>query len=257
MAVTEFHLLRCLPGTSPMRRLWAGTKLVAAGAIGIAVVAKPSWPALGIAAALVALAVLTARFPLGAVPRIPRIVLVLLALGALLDFWGGGDPSIQVGGATIGFGGLEVWLRFTALSVVMFALAVLLGATTPIAELSSAVDRLCAPARWARLPTDEFVAAFTLVVRSFPLLIDEMRTLYSAWRLRRPVLPRDGRVVRDIYDILITALASSLRRARDMARAIEARGGIARVAPPPLRVGLRDLVAVTLTAGAIVAIVLV
>src|SRR4051812_29407161 len=104
--VTEFHLLRCLPGTSPMRRLWAGTKLVAAGAVGVAIVAKPSWPALGIATALLAIAVLTARFPLGAVPRIPRFVFVLLALGALLDFWGGGDPSVHIGGATIGFGGL-------------------------------------------------------------------------------------------------------------------------------------------------------
>ncbi len=255
--MNEFHFLRCLPGTSPMRRLWAGTKLVAAGALGIAVVAKPSWPALGIAAALLALAVLSARFPLGAVPRIPRFVLGLLALGALLDFWGGGDPSLHIGDTTIGFGGLEVWLRFTTLSLLMFALAVLLGATTPIAELSSAVDRLCAPARWVRLPADEFVAAFTLVVRSFPLLIDEMRTLYSAWRLRRPELPRDRRVVHDIYDILITALASSLRRARDMARAIEARGGIARVAPPPLRVGLRDLIALALTTGAVVAIVVV
>ncbi len=255
--MTEFHVLRCLPGTSPMRRLWAGTKLVTAGAVGIAIVANPSWPALGIAAALLALAALAAKFPLGAVPRIPRIVLVLLALGALVDFWGGGDPSLHIGDTTIGFGGLEVWLRFTFLSVLMFALAVLLGATTPIAELSSAFDRLCTPARWLRLPADEFVAAFTLVVRSFPLLTDEMRTLYAAWRLRRPVLPRDGRIVHDIYDILITALASSLRRARDMARAIDARGGIARVAPPPLRVGLRDLVAIALTAGTIVAVVLV
>ncbi|MDQ1520765.1 MAG: energy-coupling factor transport system permease protein, partial [Actinomycetota bacterium] len=240
--MTDFHVLRCLPGTSPMRRLWAGTKLVTAGAIGVTVVARPTWPALGITAALLLLAAVAARFPPGALPRIPRWFFGLLLLGGLLDFTAGGDPSVHIGNTTIGFGGIEAWLRFTLLGVLMFGIAILLGATTPIAELPGAVDRLCTPARWLRLPVDEFVAAFTLVVRSFPLLLDEMRTLYAAWRLRRPTLPRDVRVVRELYDVLITAIASSLRRARDLARAIEARGGLGRVAPPPLRIGLGDLV---------------
>jgi energy-coupling factor transporter transmembrane protein EcfT len=257
MAMTDFHVLRCLPGTSPMHRLWAGTKLVAAGAIGVTVVAKPTWAALGITAVLLALAAFAARFPLGALPRVPRWVGGLLLLGGLLDLTAGGKPELHIGNVAIGFGGLEVWLRFTVLGLFMFGVAILLGATTAIAELPAAVDRLCTPARWLRLPVDEFVAAFTLVVRSFPLLIDEMRTLYAAWRLRRPTMPRDIRVVQEMYDVLITAIASSLRRARDLARAIEARGGITRIPPPPLRLGLRDLVALALTAAAIAAIVVV
>jgi energy-coupling factor transporter transmembrane protein EcfT len=257
MATTEFHVLRCLPGTSPMRRLWAGTKLVAAAALGVAVVAKPTWPALAIAAAVVVVAAWATRFPLGAVPRFPRWFLWLFAAGALVDFTAGGNPEVHIGNTTIGLGGIEVWLRITTLGVVVFALAILLGASTPIAELPGALDRLCAPGRWLRLPVDEFVSAFTLVVRSFPLLIDEMRTLHAAWRLRRPKLPRDLRIVRELHDLLITAMASSLRRARDFARAIDARGGIGRVAPPPLRLGLGDLVACVLTIAAIAGIVLV
>jgi len=39
MATTsDLHLLRCLPWSSPVRRMWAGTKLIITGAIGIAVV---------------------------------------------------------------------------------------------------------------------------------------------------------------------------------------------------------------------------
>ena len=257
MATTEFHVLRCLPGTSPMRRLWAGTKLVAAAALGIAVVAKPTWPALAIAAGVVVIGAWATRFPLGAVPRFPKWFLWLFAAGALIDFTAGGDPSVHIGDTTIGLGGIEVWLRITTLGVIVFAVALLLGASTPIAELPGALDRLCAPGRWLRLPVDEFVAAFTLVVRSFPLLIDEMRTLYAAWRVRRPKMPRDMSIVRELHDLLITAMASSLRRARDFARAIDARGGVVRVVPPPLRLGIGDAVALLLTVGAIVGIALV
>jgi energy-coupling factor transport system permease protein len=255
MATTELNVLRCLPGTNPLRRTWAGTKLLATAALGVAVVAKPTWPVLGIGALVVLLAAAVIRFPPGALPRIPRWVLWLLLAGGLLDFTAGGDPEVQIGNATIGLGGLEAWLRFTSLGVVVFALAILLGATTPVAELPAAVDRLGRPLRVVRFPVDTFVAAFTLVVRSFPLLLDEVRTLYAAWRLRRPALPRDLRIVNELHNLLITAVASSLRRARDLARAIDARGGLGHIARPPLRVGLRDGVTLLVTAAAVAAIV--
>src|SRR4051812_46047546 len=126
MATAEFHVLRCLPGTSAMHRLWAGTKLVATGAIGVAVVAKPTWPALGITAALLLIAAVAARFPLSALPRLPRWFVGLLLLGALLDFTAGGDPEVHIGNTTIGLGGIETWLRFTTLGALVFGLAVLL-----------------------------------------------------------------------------------------------------------------------------------
>jgi energy-coupling factor transport system permease protein len=256
MAAT-FNVLRALPGTSPMHRLWAGTKLVGATALGVAVVARPTWPALGIAVALLLVGAAAARFPPSALPRVPRWVLWLLLIGALVDFTAGGDPEVTIGDRTIGLGGIEVWLRFTTLGVVIFAIAILLAATTPISELPGAVDRLSRPARWLRLPIDELVAAFTLVVRSFPLLVDEMRTLYAAWRLRRPSLPRDIRIVAELHDVLVTAIAASLRRSRDLARAMEARGGLARVASPPAHLGANDALAFALVVLAVAGIALV
>jgi energy-coupling factor transport system permease protein len=254
---TDLHLLRCLPWSSPVRRMWAGTKLIITAAIGIAVVWKPTWPAIGITAALVLLGMVAARYPPGALPRLPRWFVMLLGYGAVVALVGGGAPYVHIGGVSIGLSGLFEWAQFTALGLVVVLGAVLLGATTPVADLPGAVDRLCTPLRWVRFPVDEFVAAFTLVVRAFPLILDEIRILYAAWRLRRPVFAADGAVIRELHDALTTAVAASLRRARDLARAIEARGGIGPVPPPPLRLGLRDAIAVLVTAGAIVAILLV
>jgi energy-coupling factor transporter transmembrane protein EcfT len=240
-----------------MHRLWAGTKLLAVAALGIALVARPTWAALAIVLGVVLLGALAAHYPVAALPRLPKWFVVLLGLGALVALTSGGDPSVDIGGTSIGLGGLGAWVRFTALGAIVFLLAILLGATTPVADLPAAVDRLCTPARWVRLPVDEFVAAFTLVVRSFPLVIDEMRTLYAAWRLRHPIVPRDLRVVREFYDALLTALAASLRRARDLARAIDARGGVGRIDPPPLRLRFGDAVAAVVTAVAVAAVVLI
>jgi len=258
MATTsDLHLLRCLPWSSPVRRLWAGTKLIITAAIGIAVVAKPSWAAIGITTVFVLVGMVAARYPPGALPRLPRWFLIGLVIGAGVSLTAGGAPNVHIGSVTIGLDGLFEWARFTALGLVVFLVAILLGATTPVADLPGAVDRLCTPLRWVRFPVDEFVAAFTLVVRAFPLILEEIRVLYAAWRLRRPVFAADVGVVRELHDALTTAVAASLRRARDLARAIEARGGIGPVPPPPVRLGLRDAIAVLVTAGTIVAIVLV
>jgi energy-coupling factor transporter transmembrane protein EcfT len=257
MATTDLHVLRCLPWTSPVHRLWAGTKLLVVAALGIAVVAKPTWAALGVVATVVLIGALASRYPLSALPRLPHWFLLLLALGGVLALTAGGAPEIEVGDVTIGLGGVAAWARFTALGIVVFALAILLGATTPVADLPGAVERLCAPARRLRLPVDELVGAFTLVVRAFPLVVDEMRTLYAAWRLRRPVVPRDLRALRELHDAFITALAAALRRAHDLARAIDARGGVGVVRGARVRLGAGDAIAFLVTAIAVVAVVLV
>jgi energy-coupling factor transport system permease protein len=255
MAATDLHILRCLPRSSPVHRLWAGTKLLIVAAVGVAVVAKPAWLAQAVAAGFLVVALLAARYPPGAVPRLPKWFLLILAFGGLLALTSGGKPDVTIGGLTIGLNGLEEWARFTVLGVIVLGLAIVLGATTPVADLPGAVDRLCTPLRWFRVPVDEFVAAFTLVVRAFPLILDEIRMLYAAWRLRRPVLARDLGVVTELHDALITALSASLRRARDLARAIDARGGIGRMPPPPVRLHFGDVVALVLAAGTVAAII--
>ncbi|MCU1427678.1 MAG: transporter related protein [Actinomycetia bacterium] len=252
---TDLHLLRCLPRPSPLHRLWAGTKLVIVAAVGTAVVAKPTWAAQGVAAAFLGIAMLAAHYPLGALPRLPKWFFYVLGFGAFLAFTAGGKPYVHVAGYNLGLNGIEEWARFTVLGVIVLGLAIVLGATTPVADLPGAVDRLCTPFRWLRLPVDEFVAAFTLVVRAFPLILDEIRTLFAAWRLRRPELPRDMGVLRELHDALVTAVAASMRRARDLARAIDARGGLGRMPPPPVRIRVADVVALLLAGATIVAIV--
>jgi energy-coupling factor transporter transmembrane protein EcfT len=256
-AATEIHLLRHVPGNSPLHRMWAGTKLLVVGGIGIAVVAEPSWASQGVAAAVLALALLAARVPLTAVPRPPVWFAYALAFAAFLALTAGGKPEVHTPAMTLGFGGLIDWLRFTTLTVIVLGFAIVLGWTTHLADLGPALTRLFAPLRIVRFPVDELVAAVTLCVRCLPLLVDELRTLYAVRRLRHPEVPTTLREeIVNLHDLLVGALVSALRRARELADAIEGRGGVGPAPRLPVRLRLPDVVALVVTAAAVVLVVI-
>ena len=255
-AATELHFLRHVPGDSPVHRMWAGTKLLVVGGIGIAVVAQPSWAAQAVAGAVLVAALLACRVPLTAVPRPPKWFFYAIAFAGFLALMAGGKPEIHAPGISIGFGGLIDWIRFTTLTVLVLGFAVVLGWTTHLADLGPALTRLFAPLRLLRFPVDEIVAAVTLCVRCLPLLVDELRTLYAVRRLRHPEVPTTLREeVVNLHDLLVGALVSALRRARELADAIDGRGGVGPAPRLPVRLRWPDYVALLVTAGAIALII--
>jgi energy-coupling factor transport system permease protein len=102
--------------------------------------------------------------------------------------------------------------------------------------------------RKLRVPVDEVAVTVALCVRCLPLLVDEMRTLLAARRLRpsrharsitedssgrlRPVRHATQftrtmrRVLAEPADLLGASLAVSMRRAGELGEAITARGGV-------------------------------
>jgi energy-coupling factor transporter transmembrane protein EcfT len=257
----EFVLLRLLPHDSPVHRLWAGTKLLVVAALALMLSIRPTWPALGVAAAVVAAGVVAARVPAGAVPRLPRWIFVLALADALLTLRSAAPPLVHVGSVDLSLGGLGDWALLVGLAVVILAAALLVGWTTSLGDVAPALARLTAPLRVLRLPVDEWVLAIGLAIRSLPLLIDEIRTLLAVSRLRRPVThdrltPRQRlrRAVREVEGLLSTAVVQALRRARDLADAIEARGGLGAPTTPIATAGATDAFVLVAVAAAVVAV---
>jgi energy-coupling factor transporter transmembrane protein EcfT len=222
----DVHLLRYVPGDSPLHRLWAGTKLVGVAVLSIGLFIWPTWVAEGIVAVLLLSILLAVRIPAGAVPRPPAWLWLFVALGAFIAFASGGSPFLHLGGARVGMGGLETWARFVVLAIEFLCTAALVGWTTPLAELAPALARLAGPLRKLRVPVDELAVALALAIRCLPLVVDELRTLRDARRARRPAGARKAReLVDDTIELAVAALLSALRRAGELADAIEARGG--------------------------------
>ena len=261
-----FTLLRTIPGDSPVHQLWAGTKLIAIGLLGVSLSLRPSWAGIGLVAVTVLAAARLARIPRGAVPRLPVWFWATLVVAAFLSLPAGGSPVVHLFGRSEGLGGLDAFGRFAAFGATLVAASMLVGWTTPLADVAPALARLGRPLRWLRLPVDEWAVAVALCVRCLPLLGDDLRTLIAARRLRpwpggdrsvdvkdrsvdvkdrsvdvkdRSVAangpaPADGEIParaaslgNEVVDLLAAALAVALRRSGDMAMAIEARGGVA------------------------------
>jgi energy-coupling factor transport system permease protein len=240
-------LLREIKIDTPVHRLWAGTKLIAVAALSVTLSYFPSWGAIGLISALLLATAALARIPWGAWPRPPRWFWIVLAVSGGLASLSGGSPHVKIGGTVIGLGGIDAYSRFVLVGVALLVGAALVGWTTSLGEIAPAVSRLLAPLRLVRVPVEEWAVAVALSVRSLPLLVDEMRTLVAARRLR-PAPPRPGRTtvgrwLEELVDLLVAALAVAMRRAGELAEAITARGGTGRVAARTVRPGGIDALA--------------
>lgn len=246
-------LLREIKVDSPLHRLWAGTKLVAVGALSVVLSYFPSWGSIGLVFGLLLVGVRVAHIPKGVWPRPPRWFWITLGVSAGLASLAGHSPYLTVGGAVLGFGGLDAYFRFVAIGVALLLGAALVGWTTALGEIAPAVSRLLAPLRLVHVPVDEGAVAVALCVRSLPLLVDELRTLVAARRLR-PAPPRPGRSTLQRWldepvDLMVAALAVAMRRAGELAEAITARGGTGLVAARVGRPRMADAVTLAVVAS--------
>lgn len=228
----ELTFLRFVPGDSVVHRMWAGTKLIAVAELALAGSIAPNWLTLGVLAGVLAVGLLVARIPLGAFPRLPRVFYVLLLVGLFVNALATTKPVIHVGPLPISLGALSEAARLLALAIVLVLSAALVGWTTRLGAVAPALSRLARPLRALRLPVDEWIVAIALALRCLPLLVDEMRTLAAARRLRHRGAADERKARRslvELHDIVSTSIIVSLRRAHDLADAIGARGGVAAI----------------------------
>lgn len=240
---------RALPWSSPVSRLWAGTKILCLLAVSSGLLWMPRWPTIVLVAALFVLASVVARVPRSVIPRLPFLVWWGL-------FWGG------VSSAMMG-DGLEAYLRLLVLGFVLLYGTLLLLWTTRPDHLAPTFAALLWPLRLVRAPVDEWARTMALSLRGLPVLATEMRTMSDAGRLRggwqrrlagrTSVRAKYAALLRELGDIVTASLSSAERRATATGRAMTMRGGVPPVPRSRVRLGLGDVLALALTTGALIA----
>jgi energy-coupling factor transport system ATP-binding protein len=209
-------IFRAVPGTSRLHRLSPAIKIGVLTAATLASLWTPGWPTIAVLAVVLAVGIAAAKLPLTVVPRVPWLVVAVLA----------------VGGATAAAGsGVVIYVQSLLLTLIFLALSLLLIWTTRVEELPAAFMRIAAPLRGLRVPVDEWAHSVTFAVRTLPLLRDEFRVLVAGRRLRRPshAPSRLARVLarcRELLDLLVAVVASAGRRASDLGRTATQRGGM-------------------------------
>jgi energy-coupling factor transporter transmembrane protein EcfT len=218
---------------------------------------RPTWVGIGVMAGLLVLAMAVARIPPGALPRLPKWFWIGMAVSGGLEALGGGEPYVTVFGTRLGMGGAEAFALFTLLFFVIVLTAALLGWTTPMADVGPALRVVLAPLRVVRFPVDEMVLTVGLSLRCLPLLFEEWRVVAAARRMRMQTQTVKRQYLQEGHDLLVTALVSAVRRAREMAEAMDARGGPTPVPRPKVELHRVDLVIGVVVAAALVVMLVV
>jgi energy-coupling factor transport system permease protein len=159
-----------------------------------------------------------------------RVVSLLLTVAACVTFWligsNPGAQALSIGPYVITYGG--VWTLLSGF-LVLFALLIfsmLLTMTTSPVALIEGLTMLLAPLRRLKLPVDDFALMSLLALRFIPTVLEEAEQLYKAQSSRGADLTSG--TLRERFQSLsmlfVPLVQGSLRRAADLAVALEARG---------------------------------
>lgn len=226
--ISRFNLFRYVEGDSLLHRADARTKVLGLTVIVFVFSFSPGWVGVAVVWALAVALFAIGRLPLGVLPRPPRLLFYAMGIALMFGYLSGGDPVVRVGGIGLELGGVVLQLRFFAVTLGLLMLALLIGWTTPSADLPRAAAWILTPFRLLRLPVDELIAALTVAVRALPLIADEFTTVTTLWRARPKTHTASGFQGQMIegMDVAATITSSSVRRAVELGEAIENRGPV-------------------------------
>lgn len=159
--------------------------------------------------------------------RLPFVLLTLLALGTL--FFTRTMPAYStfpIGPFQVTDEGVWSLISFYTVLIILYIFALLLITTTTSIALIEGLTALLTPLRWLRLPVDDFALMVLIALRFIPTLIDEVEQLLKA-QMSRGADYTHGSLrerVQSMVALFVPLMQGILRRAEELATALEARG---------------------------------
>ncbi len=222
--------------------------------------------ALGVASAFVLGVLLLSKVPFKMYLKNIKAILPVLIFTAIINLFYGdtGRVLLEFWGLSLTTGGIlrSVFMALR-IALLIFISSVLTYTTTPN-DLTDAIEGLLSPLKLIGLKNAVHVLAMmmTIALRFIPTLIEEAEKIMNAQKARGADLESGGLVerVKALIPILIPLLLSSVRRAYELAEAMECRcynGGEGKTRMKQLKLSLTDLwVSLTAVAFCFVIIVL-
>lgn len=216
-----------IPGTTPVHRLWAGTKLILVMAVGAGLAFSGMLWGFAVVAVLLLIAVAVARLSPALLWQGLRPLMLALLFGTLLLLLtSSGSPLLHVGPAVITRTGVSNAIRFPGLLLLLAMAAAIVNRTTPPADSVAALGVMLHPLRRVRLPVDELLTMIAISLRFLPILAEEVTRLRHA-QTTRGLSPGRGDLEsrgRAMEGWLVSLVRGNLRRAAELGEAMEARG---------------------------------
>jgi energy-coupling factor transport system permease protein len=170
--------------------------------------------------------------------RLSGAALVVITTSILGNLWLAQvtSRSFLVGPVLVTYDNVWFLLSGFTFFLVLYTLALLLTMTTTPVAMIEGMTLLLTPLRWLRLPVDDFALMTLLALRFIPTLIEEVEQLVKAQASRGADFSR-GTIrerLQSVSALFIPFMQGTLRRAAELATALEARGYQGEKGPTPL-----------------------
>jgi energy-coupling factor transport system permease protein len=244
-----------VPGQTIIHRLNPAVKILITIATAIGVFIQPGLLGLAISSLYIAFIVLFINKLFFYLFKGLRPLMLLIFITFFFQaFTVPGDTLLTIGYFDISKQGLErAIISMGRLVLVVILASILTLTTTPIA-LTHGLEKLLNPFKRLGMPAHELAMMMTIALRFIPTLLNEADTIIKAQQSRGASFNQGGitKRLQAAVPFLVPLLATSLRRAEELAIAMDSRcyrGGINRTTMKPLTTGIEDYFA-TITTGA-------
>ncbi len=241
-------------GNSFIHRLDPRNKILLLIAVIVLIFIGSNFYALSVVAALILFVMLISRIPLGMYLKNLKAVLPIIIFTGIINLFYASEGTVLLSfwRLSITTGGVYRSVYMASRIILLILVSAVLTYTTTPNDLTDAIESLLSPLKYVGLRTAVHTLAMmmTIALRFIPTLVEETQKIMNAQKARG-VDFENGTLrerIRALIPILIPLLISSVRRAYELAEAMECRcynGGEGRVRMKKLSLRRCDAVAVS------------
>lgn len=251
--------------SSFVHRLDPRTKLILLVLIIVFIFVSGSWISLGLVSTLIITTILISKIPFKMYLKNLKAILPIIIFTIIINlFYGaGGKVLLSFWKITITTASVDRALYMATRIILMILVSAILTYTTTPNDLTDAIEKLLSPLRFIGLKKAVHTLAMmmTIALRFIPTLIEETQKIMNAQKARGADL-ENGKLIERIkalIPILIPLLISSVRRAYELAEAMECRcynGGEGRTRMKQLHYQMHDMLSFSITAVVCIGVIL-
>lgn len=252
------------PGNSVIHKLDPRFKIVLTFGLIIVAFVASNFISLGLVSIATVLMMILSKIPVKMYLKTIKSIWFFVALTAVINIF-----FIQTGSMILEFwkikiysGGVEKALFIALRIFLLLIISSALTYTTTPTSLTDAIESLLKPLSKIGINIHTFAMMMTIALRFIPTLIEETGKIMNAQKARGASMD-DGSIIKRIkavIPILIPLLASSIRRATELADAMECRcyhGGEGRTRLKVMKSSRRDYISMVLFVLLIAGVVLI
>ena len=202
-----------------------------------------------VVAAFLAIVIALSKIPLKFIVKGLKAIVILIVISAAFNlFLTPGTPLIKIWKLTITHEGLNTAVFMVIRLIFLIMGSSLMTLTTTPNNLTDGLEKGLGFLKYIKVPVHEIAMMMSIALRFIPILTEELEKIMKAQTARGIDFESGGLLkrVKSMVPIIVPLFVAAIRRANDLAMAMESRcyhGGVGRTKLKPLKYEKRDKMA--------------